>query len=182
MDALNHIVWRFRFWNLPNIGVSWQKLIDTWHRCPIFQCLRYHPVVLSKSPDNKYEPILFNFALNNLVESLFSWTVNPYADIHLLQPSTSTRLCSGFSECKEGTVISILGLIKKTLRRLNLQSGNCDFAVVVRILFQYWDGGKIFLHGRQSCEHVTDLQWGPPSRCESLYWCSKFLLDSMHPP
>jgi len=51
--------------------------------------------------------------LNKLVESLvFSWTVNPYADIHLLQPSRSIRLCSDFCQCKEGIVISTLDLIK----------------------------------------------------------------------
>ena len=64
---------------------------------PIFQSLRYHPVVLSKSPDNKSEPILFNLVLNNLVESLvFSWTVNSYADIRLLQPSTYNKTMFGF--------------------------------------------------------------------------------------
>jgi hypothetical protein len=32
-------------------------------------------------------PYYFNLVLNNLVESLlFSWMVNPYADIRLLQP------------------------------------------------------------------------------------------------
>lgn len=33
---------------------------------------------------------------------------------------------------------------QNSLRRLNLKSGNGDFAVVVRILFQYWDRRKIF--------------------------------------
>jgi hypothetical protein len=32
----------------------------------------------------------------------------------------------------------------KSLRRLNLQSGNWDFTIVVRILFQYCDRDKIF--------------------------------------